>query len=193
MNSKWIAKWSRWLHIYLSMFSFMIVLFFSVTGLTLNHADFFQKTRVKEYTGSIDSSWLNTTDTFKIKKLEISEFFRTKYAIKATLADFRIDDREIGLAYKGPGYEASVFINRENAQYQLTETNQGLMGFFNDLHKGRDTGKTWLWIIDGSAILMTVISLTGLALLLFLKKRRNAGLLIAIVGLILVVSIYWFF
>ncbi|RZK83430.1 MAG: peptidase, partial [Pedobacter sp.] len=31
-----IAKVSRWLHIYLSMVSFAIVLFFSVTGLTLN-------------------------------------------------------------------------------------------------------------------------------------------------------------
>lgn len=193
MNKKWIAKWSRWLHIYLSMFSFIIVLFFSVTGLTLNHADYFQKTTVKEYKGSIDSSWLNTKDTLKIKKLEISEFFRNKYAIKATLADFRIDDHEIGLAYKGPGYEASVFIDRENTHYQLTETNQGLIGFFNDLHKGRDTGKTWLWIIDISAILMTLISLTGLVLLLFLKKRRNAGLLLAIVGLIVVILFYWVF
>ncbi|MGL6067306.1 MAG: PepSY-associated TM helix domain-containing protein, partial [Sediminibacterium sp.] len=69
----------------------------------------------------------------------------------------------------------------------------GLIGFFNDLHKGRDTGKTWLWIIDISAILMTLISLTGLVLLLFLKKRRNAGLLLAIVGLIVVILFYWVF
>ena len=34
---KELAKLSRWLHIYLSMVSFAIVLFFSVTGLTLNH------------------------------------------------------------------------------------------------------------------------------------------------------------
>ena len=31
----------RWLHIYLSMFSLAVVLFFSVTGITLNHPDWF--------------------------------------------------------------------------------------------------------------------------------------------------------
>jgi hypothetical protein len=31
----------RWLHIYLSMFGLAAVLFFSVTGLTLNHPDWF--------------------------------------------------------------------------------------------------------------------------------------------------------
>ena len=31
------AWWVRWLHIYLSLFSFAALLFFAVTGLTLNH------------------------------------------------------------------------------------------------------------------------------------------------------------
>jgi hypothetical protein len=36
-----LAALSRWLHIYLSMASFAILLFFAVTGLTLNHAERF--------------------------------------------------------------------------------------------------------------------------------------------------------
>ena len=36
-----LAKYSRWLHIYASMTSFVIVFFFAVTGWTLNHADRF--------------------------------------------------------------------------------------------------------------------------------------------------------
>ena len=35
------ARLMRWLHIYLSMFSLAVVLFFSVTGITLNHPDWF--------------------------------------------------------------------------------------------------------------------------------------------------------
>ena len=31
----------RWLHVYLSMISLAVVLFFSVTGITLNHPDWF--------------------------------------------------------------------------------------------------------------------------------------------------------
>jgi hypothetical protein len=60
----------------------------------------------------------------------------------------------------------------------------------NDLHKGRDTGSTWLWVIDISSILMTIVSVTGLILLLFLKKKRLSGLLLLLLGLIAVSIIY---
>jgi uncharacterized protein len=193
MAKKFIAKYSRWLHIYLSMFSFIIVLFFSITGLTLNHADYFQKnTSITQNKGSIKKSWIDATDTLKIKKLEIVEFFRNTYKVKGAVTDFQIYDSEISLTFKAPGYAADAFINRSDASYSLMVTNQGLMGFFNDLHKGRDSGKAWLWIIDISAILMTIISLTGLILLLFIKKKRMAGIVILIAGFILTYIIYLF-
>jgi hypothetical protein len=186
MNKKFLARAARWLHIYLSMISFVIVLFFSVTGLTLNHADYFQnKSVITEDKGAVDSTWVNASDTLKINKLALVEFFRKKYKVTGAVADFRIDDRELSFSFKGPGYEADVFINKEDGNYTITQTNQGLMGFVNDLHKGRDTGKTWLIVIDIAAILMTIISFSGLILLLFLKKKRLAGLLLIIIGIIL--------
>ena len=45
------AFWSRWLHIYTSMFGLAAILFFSVTGLTLNHPDWFFTERVTQSTG----------------------------------------------------------------------------------------------------------------------------------------------
>ena len=66
------------------------------------------------------------------------------------------------------------------------------MGFVNDLHKGRDTGKTWLWVIDVSAILMVLISITGLFLLFFLKKKRLPGFVLIILGGIVSYFIYHF-
>ena len=183
MNKKYFSRISRWLHIYVSMISFIIVLFFSITGLTLNHADYFEKSSIiTEEKGTVDTSWVIQQDTLKIKKLDLVEFFRAKYKIKGALQDFRIDDREISFSFKAPGFQADVFIEREDASYTLTITNQGIMGFVNDLHKGRDTGKVWLWIIDISAILMTLISLTGLILLLFLKKKRLSGIVLLIIG-----------
>ena len=44
---------SRWLHIYLSMASFAIVFFFAVTGLTLNHTEWFaDQQRTAQRTGN---------------------------------------------------------------------------------------------------------------------------------------------
>ncbi|MEN9980939.1 MAG: hypothetical protein RL542_726 [Bacteroidota bacterium] len=190
MSKKFIAKLSRWLHIYLSMISFIVVLFFSITGLTLNHADYFQKNIVVQNKGLVKKNWVDSKDTLKIQKLAIVEYFRTKYQAKGVVADFRIYDNEISFSFKSPGYAADAFINRSDATYTLTETKQGFIGFMNDLHKGRDTGSTWLWVIDISSILMTIVSVTGLILLLFLKKKRLSGLLLLLLGLIAVSIIY---
>jgi len=37
------------------------------------------------------------------------------------------------------------------------------------LHKGRDSGPIWSVLLDVSAILLTLIAVTGLALLFYLK------------------------
>ena len=50
---------SRWLHVYLSMVSFAIVLFFSVTGLTLNHTEWFANSeKTIRTTGQMPHNWL---------------------------------------------------------------------------------------------------------------------------------------
>ena len=62
------------------------------------------------------------------------------------------------------------------------ELRSGLGAVLNDLHKGRDTGKGWSWLIDVSAIFLILVSLSGLVMLLFLKKKKVNGLLIAVLG-----------
>ena len=173
------AKLMRWLHIYLSMFSLAVVLFFSVTGITLNHPDWFFSGAEsnREAEGEVNSKWLHTTAPAKdpaeiagdadrqVAKLEIVEHLRKTHAIKSALADFRVDDTECVVSFKGPGYAADAFIDRESGHYRLTETYHGFIALINDLHKGRDTGPGWSILIDLSAVLMTVVSLTGLVLL----------------------------
>jgi hypothetical protein len=63
------------------------------------------------------------------------------------------------------------------------------VALINDLHKGRDTGAAWSVVIDVSAVLMTVSSLTGLALLCTLRRRRVPGLLVAFAGTVAVLAV----
>jgi hypothetical protein len=179
---------ARWLHIYLSMVSFAILFFFAVTGITLNHAEWFNgEARTKQMRGQVNPQWVKSKD---VSKLEISEYLRKTHAIKSALSDFRVDDAQVSVSYKGPGYTADAFVDRESGKYELTETRQGLVAVLNDLHKGRDTGSAWAWIIDVSAFLMTLVSLTGLVLIFFLQKRRMSGLVAVGIGAILCWLVY---
>ena len=183
-GKKRLAGLSRWLHIYLSMVSFTILLFFAVSGLTLNHEDWFTsgKEVVTKDSGSVEIKWVNQLDTGKINKLQLVEFFRNKHEIKGALSDFRIDENELSLTFNGPGYSADSFIDRENGKYEITITRFGTIAVLNDLHKGRDSGEAWGWIIDISAVLMTLVSISGIILICFIKKKRLSGFIIAAAG-----------
>jgi uncharacterized protein len=196
------AKLMRWLHIYLSMFGLAVVLFFSVTGITLNHPDWFFSgaESTHEAEGEIRPAWLHVAGAAAaeppgepdrgVSKLEIVEHLRNAHAIHGALADFRVDEGECVVSFKGPGYGADAFIDRETGTYRLTETNHGFIAVINDLHKGRDTGPVWSVLIDVSAVLMTFISLTGLVLLFYLKLRRVPGLFVAVIGTIVAFVLY---
>jgi hypothetical protein len=192
---KGVAKLSRWLHIYLSMVSFAIVLFFSVTGLTLNHPTWFGGDKQVEikHKGVLNVKWVNNPDTTKIAKLEIVEFLRKTYNVKGYVSEIRIEDSEVSVSLKGPAYSANAFIDRETGKYELSEIKMGIVAIMNDLHKGRDSGSGWSWIIDISAVFLILVSLSGLILLCFIKKRRVAGFITGIIGLIICYLIYVIF
>jgi hypothetical protein len=188
------AALSRWIHTYLSMISFVILLFFAVTGFTLNHADWFgNKPQVKKYNGAMEPKWVKTKDTSAVPKLDIVEFLRKTNGIKGAVNDFRIDDGDVSISFNGPGYAADVYIDRSNGKYKVTETHFGLVAVLNDLHKGRDAGKGWAILIDVAAVFMILVSLTGIIMIFFMNKKRLNGLLLALIGFIVVYLIYRLF
>ena len=186
------AHLARWLHTYLSMLSFAILFFFAVTGLTLNHAEWFDsRQRPQIYHGTLNTSWVNSSDPAAVAKDEIVNYFRRTYRTKGVLSDFHVDGDQCEVLFKGPGYEADANIDRQSGKYDLTVSPFSVVAILNDLHKGRDTGKKWSAVIDFSAVLMTLVSLTGLTLIFFLHKRRFSGLLLLATGALLCSIVYF--
>jgi hypothetical protein len=176
-----IAKYSRWLHIYVSMASFAVVFFFAVTGVTLNHPDWMNGAeRTNEVRGQLNATWLKPGA--EPDKLAIVEALRTSHHITGAVADFRVEENELAVAFKGPGYAADVTIDRATGKYDGNESKLGFLAIVNDLHKGRDTGTIWKGLIDISAIVLAFISITGLVLLYFLHKHRAAGFVLLVIG-----------
>ena len=197
---RWIAKWSRWLHIYLSMISMGAILFFSVTGLTLNHPDWFFDERTMTEQGSIDPTWLNLSNPtpaewdqndfgFKIDKLTVVEHLRGKHRIGGKLAEFLAFEDECEVTFQGPGYGAIARIHRDSGKYQISITQNDLISVLNDLHKGRHTGPMWSCFIDISAIVSACVALSGFALIFYLKLNRPLRLWIAGAGILLAIAI----
>jgi hypothetical protein len=80
------------------------------------------------YKGAVDRSWLGND----VAKLEIVEQLRSAHRIKSGLSDLRIDDGQIAINFKGPGYTADTFIDRATGSYEITETRMGWGAVIND-------------------------------------------------------------
>lgn len=170
------------------MVSFGVILFFAATGLTLNHADKLGgKERVTRYTGTIAPAAMQAEAG--PDHAAMAAQLRREHGIHGNLTDARDDSDQVTLSLKGAGYTADAFIDRPSGTYQVIETRFGAVAVLNDLHRGAVTGKAWSWVIDASAILLVLVSLTGLCLLFFVYKRRVSGVIVAAIGVAVAVLI----
>ena len=185
-----LAKYSRWLHIYVSMTSFVIVFFFAVTGWTLNHAERFSgRDQQRKAAGTIDPKLLGAPGGPSAQNDIVAAVARGT-GVHGAVTDFRVEDDSVSLTLKGPGYSADALIDRKTGKYEVTESRLGLVAVLNDLHKGRDTGAVWKDVIDVSAFVLTFISLTGLILLYYIHKHRVAGVILLIAGGVLAALLF---
>ena len=171
---------SRWLHVYLSMVSFGVILFFSLTGLTLNHPTWFAgQTRTVVAHGIVKDA----TD-----KLAVVEALRARGQMRGAVTDFRVDTDQVAVSAKAPGYTSDAFVDRATGKYDVTMVSSGIVAMMNDLHMGNAAGKGWGWVIDVSAVGLALVSLSGMVLMWFVYKRRVSGFLLAVVGVVVVVG-----
>lgn len=185
-----LAVWMRWLHIYSSLFGLVVILFFSVTGLTLNHPNwmFGSVRNEQQISGQVPAEWVQQ-DRTEVAKLEVVEHLRRQHGVRGFLEEFNQEETECIVVFKGPGYSADAYIQRGDGKYELTLITEGWVAVMNDLHKGRNTGKAWSWVIDVSATLLIIISVSGLILLLYIKRRRLPGLALGALGAALAIWI----
>lgn len=198
---RWLASISRWLHIYLSMLGLAVILFFSATGLTLNHPEWFFAESVQRSEGRMDITLLNKDVpepedwdggdfAHQIEKLEVAESLREKHSLRGRVTDFLAFEDECEVSFQGPGYSATARIDRSSGDYTVDVVTSDLVTVLNDLHKGRHTGEAWSWLIDVSAVIGVLVSLSGFLLIFFLKLRRRNGVLVATIGTIVTGILY---
>ena len=180
----------RWLHVYISMISFVIVLFFGLTGITLNHPTWTLGSRPSHITktGTLPTGF---APNGAVNFLTVTEFVRSTYGVTAPVTDYRSDATQGTVGFKGPGYSANIAFDVASGSYTIAIDEDGLLAVMNDIHKGRNTTSSWRWVIDVAAGLLVAVSLTGIGIQIFMKKRRRRALLVAaVLGLVTILLIY---
>jgi len=153
------------------------MLLFAVTGITLNHADSIPATPEV-----VSREALLPTDLLDaMPRAEAGSMAPLPRALRRWLAEelelpvragaqAEWSDFDLYLALPRPGGDAWLSLDFETGELLYERTTRGWIAYFNDLHKGRDTGTAWRWFLDLFALACVVFCVTGLWLLM-----RSAG------------------
>lgn len=181
-----LNRWSRWLHTWTSMIALAVILFFGVTGITANHPEwtFGQDPGTTQVEGTLPAEAVTADGSVDL--LVVSEVLRATEGVDGTLVDHGTGEGTAWISYREPGYSADVTIDLDAGTWTLTTEQQGLAAVLNDLHKGRDAGGSWSWVIDLAGGFLVVVALSGLVLQLVLPRNRRMAMVVAAFGLVVV-------
>lgn len=188
----------RSLHSYISMLMLFIMLFFTITGLTLNHREWLPNNHTSQLEElslpdalAMDSAWQQDALAQGDK---IRRWLQETQQIRGSQVRYEWDDEEqlLAIDIKRPGGYSLVEVDVASQLIVLEQQHFGLLSTLNDLHMGRYSSSLWRNFIDISAIAMLLFTLTGFWLVLPQKKKRIPLLIMTILGsIVMFVSYAW--
>jgi len=191
----WTKQFYLW-HWVSSALALVGMLFFAVTGSTLNHAgQISAKPRITEKRLVLPPELISAIqagpkkETRQVLPDAVSAWLDNQFSVTvgARLAQWSAD--EVHLDLPRPGGDAWLNLDRETGEATYEVTSRGFISYLNDLHKGRHTGFAWFLFLDVFSVACVVFCLTGLALLWVHSRRRPMTWPVVIAGLLLPVLV----
>ncbi|UXI67163.1 PepSY-associated TM helix domain-containing protein [Tahibacter amnicola] len=173
--SGWLKTLLRW-HWISSAVSLIGLLAFAVTGVTLNHAAQIPAkpvvTRLQaEVPAPVRDALAAIPEGGELPGA-VREWVQTQFPVHLAAARIDVSPDDITISLPRPGGDSWVSIDPVAGTAEYERTDRGWIAWFNDLHKGRNTGPAWTWFIDLFALACIVFAVTGLLLLQLHAARR---------------------
>ncbi|NQY12998.1 MAG: PepSY-associated TM helix domain-containing protein [Henriciella sp.] len=185
----------RMLHGYLSAAAFLLLMFFAASGLLLNHPSWFgaDSQDAEPIIVALDFDALQSAQSSETPERAFEELVRNATRVQGQLKDASISDSDAMLRFAGVKGGTDIFIDFELAEAEVETSKANLTSIIHDLHRGKDAGKVWKFMIDITAILILAMSVIGL--ILFFSLRFRLGNAIRIMGatMALFIALFVFF
>jgi hypothetical protein len=177
---------------------FAALTLFTVTGITLNHANVIgAEPSVSSGEAQIPDGLRAGLETAATESgappAGIAAWAEDEFGITLRNATVEWSEEELYLSAPGPGRDAWVSIDRASGAAKFEATDRGWIAYFNDLHKGRNTGIVWTIFIDVVAVAILFFSLTGLVLLWIQARQRTSTWPLVGGGVVIIAALMIFF
>jgi len=188
-------KWKRRLnqlirnfHLFSSLAAAMFLLFFALSGYAMNHrADLgLDDVEVANWEEKLPQKLLSPDS-----KAELLTWLQTKGA-RGDLLEYEQDEDTIYVSYKSAGQSFEAEIDRASRQTEISIQKAGFLETLGEIHRSPSPDDVRSsWFIDIMAVLMAVVSLSGILLFFRMATRKNKWALLYFAGCIAIaVSLY---
>ena len=200
MNSRRRMQMYRTMHLWhwiSAAVCFAALILFTVTGITLNHASAIGSTPEVQTGAARAPAPVLAAVAPGVSESgapsPVVDWVKREFGIAVGNAGAEWSEEELYLSAPGPGRDAWVSIDRASGAAKYETTDRGWVAYFNDLHKGRNTGLVWTIFIDVVAAAVLFFALTGMVLLWIQARQRKSTWPLITGGVGLVVALMIFF
>lgn len=183
---------SRSLHAWLSAFAFLVLMFFSLTGLLLNHPEWFESnTASKEVSLQLSSDQLAQVQALENPADWLLQTVRAETNVVGRFKSAELFDDEAMIRLVSPSGSTDISVLLDSGEIAITTEQATTVSLLNDLHRGKEVGEWWSWLIDISAVIILLLSVAGYVLFFSLKTRKVTSLWLTASSLLIIVVIGW--
>ncbi len=192
-----LARWMRPVHVYCSLFMLAAMLFFTLTGLTLNHREWLPAAPKAQLREVVLPAELAASERWQKNPQQMGrEAWRWLEDTQGlTGIELRYDWSDDGVMLidaKRPGGYVLAEVRVNEGVAVIENHRKGFFATLNDLHMGRYSPALWRGFIDFFAVLMLLFTLSGLYLVVPQRKRRTRLFGLAAAGGVLLLGLHWF-
>ena len=182
-------------HGYLSAFAFLSLMFFSLTGLLLNHPDWLkqEEAQPQESRVTVSRDAIAAAMNLDDKPRALAALLSAQKAVSGVYASGEVEDGEAYLRFEGVSGNASAVLDIKTGAAEITTRKTDAVTIINDLHRGKNAGAAWKWLIDISAVIFLVLSLVGYILFFSLRHRLVQTMALTVISLGALVGIFVLF
>ena len=183
---------ARYVHGWLSAFAFIVLVFFSLTGLFLNHPEWFNPAKEEKMVKiELPEKLLQSLQKQENPSDDLMDYIRQKESIVGRYQSSEVLDGEVMIRLESPAGSTDIWALMDTGEVEITQKPASAVSLISDLHRGKNAGTAWSWLIDISAILILALSLAGYILFLSIKSRLVQHLLLTAASLAVLIALIW--
>ena len=182
----------RMLHAYLSAFAFLALIFFSATGLLLDHPDWMRgrKPGERDAVVRLPPAELATARAAPEPGRALAAATARHVRLLGAYKDSQVEDGSSLVRLEGARGSTDLDVDLATGVVRVAVQGSAAVDVLGELHRGRAAGEAWRRVIDVSAVLILALSLVGYVLFFSLRFRLRTSLLLTAASLAVLVLVY---